>query len=98
MATWAAALMAAHSVARDSRKNEFSLACLFNRLRIDTESEFFSQGRERLRPTRVCDCEVYIFPRKDACERSADLAGTNNGVLPRDSPHSQRMLKIVSRR
>jgi hypothetical protein len=61
----------------------------------DAGPEFFSQRRKRLRSTRVCDCEVYILPRKDACECGANLAGTNNGVLHRDSPDSQWMLGIV---
>src|ERR1700739_1685066 len=62
-------------------KNDFGFAGVVNGLWRDAGPEFFSQRRKCLRSTRVCDCEVYILPRKDACECGANLAGTNNGVL-----------------
>src|SRR6185437_2805776 len=73
----------------DSEEDDLSLKSVLNRLRNNARTEFFSQRRKGLRSTRVCNCEVHIFPRKDACERSTNISGTNDGILHRNSPDFQ---------
>jgi hypothetical protein len=78
----------------DSQEDELSLKSVLNGLGDDEGTEFVRQGRERLRPTRVCDGDFDILTGEGACERGTNLAGTNNGVLHEGSPVSQRALSV----
>jgi hypothetical protein len=65
----------------DSEEDHFSLTSVLNGLGKDAGTEFFRQRRKRLRSTGVRDGDIDFLPREDACERGANLAGTNNGVF-----------------
>src|SRR5580692_10726748 len=76
----------------DSEEDDLGLMSVLDGLGKDAGTEFFLQRHKRLRSTGVCDSDFDIFVCEGARERGTNLAGTNNGVLHKESPVSQRVL------
>jgi TetR/AcrR family transcriptional repressor of nem operon len=72
----------------NGEEDHVSLISVFNGLGNDPRTEFVGQRRKRLRSTGVCDRDFDILTCEDACERGANLAATNDGVVHREPPVS----------
>src|ERR1700733_13773297 len=80
---------------RDSQEDHLGLTSVLNGLGKDAGTEFFRQRRKRLRSTGVCDCDFDILTCEGAGQRAANFAGTNNSVIHKESPVSQRCCALL---